>query len=88
MYILIFPDGKPVQVALYHPVDEYLDLDCPGCRKITWPRGQVPISSRVYKTRVETIDTLAFIVVSASACLGIFLAVAFLVFNLTYRRLK
>ncbi|KAK8727205.1 hypothetical protein OTU49_009749, partial [Cherax quadricarinatus] len=80
-------DGDPVKVALYHPEERALDLGCPGCRVLVWPGGQVP-ASRVFKLRVDTIAPAAFVIMSSLASLGILLALAFLIFNLTYRRLK
>ncbi|XP_047493444.1 uncharacterized protein LOC125042026 [Penaeus chinensis] len=79
--------GAPVKVALYHPEGESLDLSCPGCQALVWPGGEVP-ASRVFKLRVETVDPAAFILMSSLATLGIFMALAFLAFNLTHRRLK
>ncbi|XP_071522350.1 uncharacterized protein [Panulirus ornatus] len=80
-------DGVPVKVALYHPEAEALDLGCPGCRVLVWPGGEVP-ASRVFKLRVDTIAPAAFVIMSSLAILGTLLALAFLIFNLTYRRLK
>ncbi|XP_066965096.1 LOW QUALITY PROTEIN: gamma-aminobutyric acid type B receptor subunit 2 [Macrobrachium rosenbergii] len=80
-------DGKPMKVALYHPEEAALDLTCPGCHVVVWPGGEVP-ASRVFKIRVETISPAAFFIMSALASLGILMALAFLIFNLTYRRLK
>ncbi|XP_042863998.1 uncharacterized protein LOC122248198 [Penaeus japonicus] len=79
--------GAPVKVALYHPEGESLDLSCPGCQALVWPGGEVP-ASRVFKLRVETVDPAAFVLMSSLATLGILMALAFLVFNLTHRRLK
>ncbi|ROT79401.1 putative gamma-aminobutyric acid type B receptor subunit 2 [Penaeus vannamei] len=79
--------GAPVKVALYHPEGESLDLSCPGCHALVWPGGEVP-ASRVFKLRVETVDPAAFILMSSLATLGILMALAFLAFNLTHRRLK
>nr|XP_045622082.1 gamma-aminobutyric acid type B receptor subunit 2-like [Procambarus clarkii] len=80
-------EGDPVKVALYHPEEAALDLECPGCQALVWPGGEVP-ASRVFKVRVDTIAPAAFVIMSALASLGILLALAFLIFNLTYRRLK
>ncbi|XP_068236918.1 uncharacterized protein [Palaemon carinicauda] len=80
-------DGKPRIVALYHPEEAAFDLLCPGCHVVVWPGGEVP-TSRVFKIWVETISPAAFFIMSALASLGILMALAFLIFNLTYRRLK
>lgn len=76
-----------MKVALYDPEGEALDLLCPGCRALVWPGGEVP-ASRVFMLRVDTIAPAAFVIMSSLASLGILLALAFLAFNLTYRRLK
>lgn len=84
----MFPDEIVRTVALYYPSTSLLDFECPGCEPLKWQGGQVPIAKRVFKLRVVTIAPAAFLAISSLAVVGMMLAVAFLIFNLHYRRLK
>ncbi|GLV46093.1 metabotropic GABA-B receptor subtype 3 [Carabus blaptoides fortunei] len=75
-------------VALYYPGTSLLDFECPGCEPLQWQGGQVPIAKRVFKLRVVSIEPAAFLAMSSLAVVGITLALAFLVFNLHFRKLK
>lgn len=83
------PIGDVVRtVALYYPGSSLLDFECPGCEPLQWQGGQVPIAKRVFKLRVVSIEPAAFLAMSSLAVVGITLALAFLVFNLHFRKLK
>lgn len=75
-------------MALYYPETSELNFSCPGCKKVYWHGGQVPVARREFRLRVVTIDTAAFMSVSCISVVGISLAVAFLAFNLHFRKLK
>ncbi|XP_017011556.2 gamma-aminobutyric acid type B receptor subunit 2 isoform X1 [Drosophila takahashii] len=75
-------------VALYYPATDALDFRCPRCRPVKWHSGQVPIAKRVFKLRVATIAPLAFYTIATLSSVGIALAIAFLAFNLHFRKLK
>lgn len=81
-------DGRLQSVALFHPSQLYLDFDCSKCVPIKWKNGQVPIAKRIFKLRVATISPIAFFIVSTLALIGIILSIAFLAFNLHFRKLK
>lgn len=81
-------DGRLQSVALFHPSQLHLDFDCLKCVPIKWKNGQVPIAKRIFKLRVATISPLAFFIVSTLALIGIILSIAFLAFNLHFRKLK
>ncbi|XP_043068677.1 gamma-aminobutyric acid type B receptor subunit 2 [Drosophila bipectinata] len=80
--------GMLEPVALYYPATDALDFRCPRCRPVKWHSGQVPIAKRVFKLRVATIAPLAFYTVATLSSVGIALAIAFLAFNLHFRKLK
>ncbi|EDW13069.2 gamma-aminobutyric acid type B receptor subunit 2 [Drosophila mojavensis] len=75
-------------IALYYPATDALDFRCPRCRPVKWHSGQVPIAKRVFKMRVATIAPLAFYTIATLSSVGIALAIAFLAFNLHFRKLK
>lgn len=81
-------DGEALDIALFYPDIEELDFSCPGCVSVKWHSGQVPIAKRIFKLRVETVTPGAFLAITCLASVGITLAVAFLAFNLHFRRLK
>lgn len=81
-------DGRLRSVALFHPSQLHLDFDCFKCVPIKWRNGQVPIAKRIFKLRVATISPIAFSVVSTLALIGIILSIAFVAFNLHFRKLK
>ncbi|XP_055839849.1 gamma-aminobutyric acid type B receptor subunit 2 isoform X2 [Episyrphus balteatus] len=76
------------QVALFYPAEDFLDFNCPKCYAIKWHTGQVPIAKRVFKVRVATVAPLAFYTIATLSSVGIALALAFLAFNLHFRKLK
>ncbi|XP_022221544.2 gamma-aminobutyric acid type B receptor subunit 1 [Drosophila obscura] len=80
--------GMLEPIALYYPASDALDFRCPRCRPVKWHSGQVPIAKRVFKLRVATIAPLAFYTIATLSSVGIALAIAFLAFNLHFRKLK
>ncbi|KAH8360942.1 hypothetical protein KR093_000535, partial [Drosophila rubida] len=80
--------GMLEPIALYYPATDALDFRCPRCRPVKWHSGQVPIAKRVFKLRVATIAPLAFYTIATLSSVGIALAIAFLAFNLHFRKLK
>lgn len=80
--------GSLRSVALYHPAQLQLDFECPKCVPIKWKGNQVPIAKRIFKLRVATIAPIAFFIISALSLVGIILSIAFLTFNLHYRKMK
>ena len=80
--------GRLELIALYYPADNALDFQCPRCRDVKWHTGQVPIAKRIFKLRVATIAPLAFYTIATLSSVGIALAIAFLAFNLHFRKLK
>lgn len=80
--------GKLNPVALYYPGEQHLDFKCPECVTVQWQSGQVPIAKRVFKLRIATIAPVAFYTMTSLASVGVTLALAFLAFNLHFRKLK
>ncbi|XP_030383827.1 gamma-aminobutyric acid type B receptor subunit 1 [Scaptodrosophila lebanonensis] len=80
--------GMLEPIALYYPATDALDFRCPRCRPVKWHSGQVPIAKRVFKLRVATIAPLAFYTIATLSSVGVALAIAFLAFNLHFRKLK
>lgn len=80
--------SKVRTICMYFPEAESLDCSCLDCRQIKWNKGQVPIAKRILKLRVATIDRNAFYAICTIASLGIILTIAFLAFNLHFRKLK
>lgn len=81
--------GRLQPVALFHPAGNVqLDFNCTDCRRIKWQSGQVPIAKRIFKLRVVTIAPIAFYSMTSIASVGITLSIAFLAFNLHFRKLK
>lgn len=76
------------KVALYIPDSETLDFSCFKCSPIIWKDGEPPVGRRIIKLSVATIQRSVFVSVSVLAVFGMLLAVAFLAFNLCYRRSK
>lgn len=81
-------NSKIKHICLYYPEKEFLDFNCSDCTEIKWHKGQVPIAKRILKLRVATIERNAFYAICTVASLGITLAIAFLAFNLHFRKLK
>ncbi|XP_065355456.1 gamma-aminobutyric acid type B receptor subunit 2 [Calliphora vicina] len=81
-------NGQLEPIALYYPAANALDFQCPHCKHVKWHGGQVPIAKRVFKVRVATIAPLAFYTIATLASVGIAMALAFLAFNLHFRKLK
>lgn len=81
-------DGLLKSIALYYPSRLKLDFECPKCVPIKWKSGQVPIAKRIFKLRVATIAPVAFFTITTLAAVGIILSIAFLAFNLHFRKLK
>lgn len=81
-------DGHLKSVALYYPSRLRLDFDCPQCVPIKWKSNQVPIAKRVFKLRVATISPIAFFIISTLSLIGVILSIAFLAFNLHFRKMK
>ncbi|XP_063223115.1 uncharacterized protein LOC134531347 [Bacillus rossius redtenbacheri] len=76
------------KVALFWPATGVLDTACLSCVPAAWQGGHVPVARRVFKLRVVTIQPSAFLAVACAAAVGISLAIAFLAFNLHFRKLK
>ncbi|TMW45938.1 hypothetical protein DOY81_008982 [Sarcophaga bullata] len=81
-------NGRLEPIALYYPAANALDFHCPHCKNVKWHGGQVPIAKRVFKVRVATIAPLAFYTIATLSSVGIAMALAFLAFNLHFRKLK
>ncbi|XP_076297713.1 gamma-aminobutyric acid type B receptor subunit 3 isoform X2 [Lasioglossum baleicum] len=76
------------RIAVFRPEDGKLIMNCPGCATTKWPGGQPPAARRVFRLRVVTVAPAAFLVVTCIASVGVTLALAFLAFNLHFRRHK
>lgn len=76
------------KVALYIPDSETLDFSCFRCNPIIWKDGEPPVARRIVKLSVATIQRSVFVSVSVLSVFGMLLAVAFLAFNLCYRKSK
>ncbi|XP_014468350.1 PREDICTED: uncharacterized protein LOC106741151 [Dinoponera quadriceps] len=76
------------RIAIYTPEDGKLIMNCPGCEATRWPGGQVPAARRVFRLRMVTIAPVAFLTVTCIASVGVTLALAFLAFNLHFRKHK
>ncbi|XP_025159952.1 uncharacterized protein LOC105188609 isoform X2 [Harpegnathos saltator] len=76
------------RIAIYNPEDGKLIMNCPGCAATRWPGGQVPAARRVFRLRMVTIAPAAFLTVTCIASIGVILALAFLAFNLHFRKHK
>lgn len=76
------------RIAIYTPEDEKLIMNCPGCEATRWPGGQVPAARRVFRLRMVTVAPAAFLAITCIASVGVTLALAFLAFNLHFRRHK
>ncbi|KAI4474459.1 hypothetical protein M0802_015593 [Mischocyttarus mexicanus] len=63
-------------------------MNCPECVATRWPGGHPPAARRVYRLRVVTVAPAAFLAVTCLASIGVALAVAFLAFNLHFRKHK
>ncbi|XP_070150184.1 uncharacterized protein Gaba-b-r3 isoform X2 [Polyergus mexicanus] len=76
------------RIAIYTPEDGKLIMNCPGCVATRWPGGQVPAARRVFRLRMVTVAPAAFLAVTCIASVGVTLALAFLAFNLHFRKHK
>ncbi|XP_020287722.1 gamma-aminobutyric acid type B receptor subunit 1 isoform X2 [Pseudomyrmex gracilis] len=76
------------RIAIYTPEDGKLLMNCPGCEATRWPGGQVPAARRVFRLRMVTVAPAAFLVITCIASVGVTLALAFLAFNLHFRKHK
>ncbi|KAL6438373.1 hypothetical protein ACFW04_004488 [Cataglyphis niger] len=76
------------RIAIYTPEDGKLIMNCPGCMATRWPGGQVPAARRVFRLRMVTVAPAAFLAVTCIASVGVTLALAFLAFNLHFRKHK
>ncbi|KAL0101970.1 hypothetical protein PUN28_018493 [Cardiocondyla obscurior] len=76
------------RIAIYTPEDEKLIMNCPGCEATKWPGGQVPAARRVFRLRMVTVAPAAFLAITCIASVGVTLALAFLAFNLHFRKHK
>ncbi|XP_028046146.2 gamma-aminobutyric acid type B receptor subunit 1 isoform X2 [Monomorium pharaonis] len=76
------------RIAIYTPEDEKLIMNCPGCEATRWPGGQVPAARRVFRLRMVTVAPAAFLAITCIASVGVTLALAFLAFNLHFRKHK
>ncbi|XP_025992091.2 uncharacterized protein LOC105207541 isoform X2 [Solenopsis invicta] len=76
------------RIAIYTPEDEKLIMNCPGCEATRWPGGQVPAARRVFRLRMVTVAPAAFLAITCIASVGVTLAIAFLAFNLHFRKHK
>ncbi|XP_011340881.1 uncharacterized protein LOC105281380 [Ooceraea biroi] len=76
------------RIAIYTPEDGKLIMNCPGCEATRWPGGQVPAARRVFRLRMVTVAPAAFLAITCIASVGVTLALAFLAFNLHFRKHK
>ncbi|KZC14670.1 PREDICTED: uncharacterized protein LOC107192774 [Dufourea novaeangliae] len=76
------------RIAIFSPEGEKLIMNCPGCATTRWPGGHPPAARRVFRLRVVTVAPAAFLAVTCIASVGVTLALAFLAFNLHFRRHK
>ncbi|XP_029159331.1 gamma-aminobutyric acid type B receptor subunit 2 isoform X2 [Nylanderia fulva] len=76
------------RIAIYTPEDGKLIMNCPGCKATRWPGGQVPAARRVFRLRMVTVAPAAFLAITCIASVGVTLALAFLAFNLHFRKHK
>ncbi|CAK9830387.1 Gamma-aminobutyric acid type B receptor subunit 2 [Anthophora retusa] len=76
------------RIAIYSPEDGKLIMNCPGCATTRWPGGHPPAARRVFRLRVVTVAPAAFLAVTCLASIGVTLALAFLAFNLHFRKHK
>ncbi|KAK2579530.1 hypothetical protein KPH14_010832 [Odynerus spinipes] len=76
------------RIAIFTPEDGKLIMNCPGCAATRWPGGHPPAARRVFRLRVVTVAPAAFLAVTCLASIGVALAVAFLAFNLHFRKHK
>ncbi|KAG7213363.1 hypothetical protein KM043_002659 [Ampulex compressa] len=76
------------RIAIFTPEDGKLIMNCPGCAATRWPGGHPPAARRVFRLRVVTVAPAAFLAVTCLASVGVTLALAFLAFNLHFRKHK
>ncbi|XP_046827402.1 gamma-aminobutyric acid type B receptor subunit 2 isoform X1 [Vespa crabro] len=76
------------EIAIFTPEDGKLIMNCPGCVATRWPGGHPPAARRVFRLRVVTVAPAAFLAVTCLASIGVALAIAFLAFNLHFRKHK
>ncbi|XP_026675073.1 uncharacterized protein LOC108631949 isoform X2 [Ceratina calcarata] len=76
------------RIAIFNPEDGKLIMNCTGCATTRWPGGHPPAARRVFRLRVVTVAPAAFLAVTCLASVGVTLALAFLAFNLHFRKHK
>ncbi|CAL7934649.1 unnamed protein product [Xylocopa violacea] len=76
------------RIAIFSPEDGKLIMNCPGCAVTRWPGGHPPAARRVFRLRVVTVAPAAFLTVTCLASIGVTLTLAFLAFNLHFRKHK
>ncbi|XP_053978234.1 uncharacterized protein LOC128876138 [Hylaeus volcanicus] len=76
------------RIAIFSPEDGKLIMNCPKCAPTRWPDGHPPAARRVTRLRVVTVAPAAFLAVTCLASVGVTLALAFLAFNLHFRKHK
>ncbi|XP_024947329.1 gamma-aminobutyric acid type B receptor subunit 1 isoform X2 [Cephus cinctus] len=76
------------RIAIFTPDNGKLRMDCPGCAATRWPGGHPPAARRVFRLRVVTVAPAAFLAMTCLASIGVTLALAFLAFNLHFRKHK
>ncbi|XP_031781805.1 gamma-aminobutyric acid type B receptor subunit 2 isoform X3 [Nasonia vitripennis] len=76
------------RIAVFTPEDRELIMNCPGCAATLWPGGHPPAARRVFRLRIVTVAPAAFLAMACLASVGMTLALAFLAFNLHFRRHK
>ncbi|XP_048505141.1 gamma-aminobutyric acid type B receptor subunit 2 isoform X2 [Athalia rosae] len=76
------------RIAIYTPTNGSLTMTCAGCASPQWPGEHPPAARRVCRLRVVTVAPGAFLAVTCLASVGVTLALAFLAFNLHFRKHK
>ncbi|XP_023290451.1 gamma-aminobutyric acid type B receptor subunit 1 [Orussus abietinus] len=76
------------RIAIFTPEDGHLTMNCSGCANTRWPGEHPPTARRVFRLRVVTVAPAAFLAVTCLASVGVTLALAFLAFNLHFRKHK
>ncbi|XP_049268097.1 gamma-aminobutyric acid type B receptor subunit 2 [Rhipicephalus sanguineus] len=71
-----------------YPTPRHWTSPALGAIPIIWQDGEPPVARRIVKLSVATIQRSVFISVSVLATVGMLLAIAFLAFNLYYRKSK
>ncbi|XP_068990324.1 uncharacterized protein GABA-B-R3 isoform X2 [Neodiprion pinetum] len=76
------------RIAIYTPTNGSLTMTCAGCATPQWPGEHPPAARRVCRLRVVTVAPGVFLAVACLASVGATLALAFLAFNLHFRKHK